>query len=257
MTMPDALPDVVLVPGGIAPAALTYGPLMKLLEGRARMAPKDLEVYAADSLPPGYTIEAEARAIGTHATSQRMDRFHLVGFSGGGAASLVFTALHPERVLSLALTEPAWIGNRGQTPAERAWWDSADTTFQLSDELFMRGFASSEMAPGVPPPPPPPGPAPDWMRLRPAGLRAMMRAFKSSDFEPRELARFTGPVYYAVGELSAPIYHAQAERLAEVLPDLTVEVYEGTSHMHPPHLAEPERYARALERLWAASETAR
>lgn len=40
-----------------------------------------------------------------------LHRFHLVGYSAGGASALAFAALHGERVLSLALLEPAWAGN--------------------------------------------------------------------------------------------------------------------------------------------------
>ncbi len=251
MSVSDQLPAVVLVPGGISPAAITYAPVMRELQGRARLAPKDLEVYASDTPPPHYTIEMEAEAIGQYATRAGFGEFHLVGFSGGGAAALVYTALHSDRVLSLALTEPAWIGNRDLSPEELAYWDEASAAAMLPDERFMAAFASAEMAPGVAPPPF--GPPPDWMRSRPAALRAMMRAFKCSDFQVRELSTFTGPVYLALGSDSSPRYAAMRDRLCAVVPQCTSEVYEGTSHMHPPHLAEPARYARAVEGLWGGT----
>jgi pimeloyl-ACP methyl ester carboxylesterase len=53
-------------------------------------------------------------------------RFHLVGYSGGGAASLPFAAGYPERLLSLALLEPAWTGNEGLGPEEQAVWREFD-----------------------------------------------------------------------------------------------------------------------------------
>jgi pimeloyl-ACP methyl ester carboxylesterase len=251
MAMTDKLPKVLLVPGGVNPGAVTYGPLLRILDGNARCTVKELDVYAADAPPPDYTIESEAESIGAAADAAGFAAFHLVGYSGGGAAALVFTALHPQRVLSLGLTEPAWIGNEGWTPGERQFWAVAEAMRDIDDAEFMRRFASAQMADGVAPPPPPPGPEPEWLRLRPAGLRAMMHAFERSTFDVAQLRGFDRPVYYALGGLSAPIYTGIAQRLAGVFGHFTLEVYRERSHMDPPHRAEPQRYARALERLWA------
>ena len=246
--MDETLPNVLLVPGGISPVRVTYAPLIGVIGESARITAKELEVYAGDSPPPGYSIEMEAEAIGLAADHAGFDRFNLIGFSGGGAASVIYTARHPDRVASLAVTEPAWIGNTGQSPEEKTWWAGADDLLDLSGDEFMRAFASAEMAPGVAPPPPSPGPLP-WMRLRPAGMHAMMRAFKASDFDIEELRGY-GPIYFATGALSSPRFHGILRRMSEVAGALTGEVYEARSHMDPPHRSEPERYAAALARLW-------
>ena len=60
-----------------------------------------------------------------------MDRFHLVGYSGGGACCLAFISSFPERVLSLALIEPAWIGTGDLTPEETEYWAEADRMMAL------------------------------------------------------------------------------------------------------------------------------
>ena len=225
------------------------------LGGKAQLVPKELEVYAGPKPPPDTRSRWRPRAIGRAADEAGLDRFHLLGFSGGGAASLVFTARHPERVISLALTEPAWIGNSGQTPEEQEYWDLARAMMDLPDAEFMGAFANAEMAPGVDPPPRPPGEPPPWMRLRPAGLHAMMRAFMASDFDISELEAFGGPVYFATGDLSSPRYAAIERRLSTVFELFAPEVYEGTSHMDPPHLARAARYAEALEAMWAVAPT--
>jgi hypothetical protein len=51
-------------------------------------------------------------------------------------------------------------------------------------------------------------------------------------------------------------YERTARTLADVFPDLEVEVYEGRSHLDPPHRAEPERFARALHKLWRRAKAA-
>ena len=92
------------------------------------------------------------------------------------------------------------------------------------------------------------------MAKRPAGIEVLARAFKAYDLDRQSLRRFQGPAYYALGSLSTVYYEDAARLLADVIPGLLVEVYEGRSHLDPPHRAEPERFARALRALWADGE---
>lgn len=52
----EALPDVLLVPGGISPVRVTYAPLIGVIGESARITAKELEVYPGDSPPPGYSM---------------------------------------------------------------------------------------------------------------------------------------------------------------------------------------------------------
>jgi hypothetical protein len=66
---------------------------------------------------------------------------------------------------------------------------------------------------------------------------------------------FSGPVYYAAGELSNPrFYGRMADRAARLFDDCTVEVFTGRHHFDPPHRAEPVRLARGLTELWERGE---
>src|SRR5512133_3683490 len=98
---------IVFVPGSITPAQISYGNVLRELGDDANVVLKDLEVYAADAPPTNYELGLEAEGIKRTADEAGLDTFHLVGFSGGGAAALAFTARYPERVRSLALIEPA------------------------------------------------------------------------------------------------------------------------------------------------------
>ena len=99
---------------------------------------------------------------------------------------------------------------------------------------------------------PPPGPPSPWMRQRPAGIRALMRTFKSYDLDRDALAAFERPVYFALGGLSNPDQFGElAERLAQVFPDFTLEVFAERHHFDPPHRIEPERLAASLRAIWA------
>jgi pimeloyl-ACP methyl ester carboxylesterase len=107
---------VVLLPGSELPAAPAYAGLLQALGERADAVAKDLEVYAHDAPPEDYSLELEAEGILREADARGFDRFHLVGYSGGGAASLVCAAMHGERLLSLAVLEPAWAATSSTSP---------------------------------------------------------------------------------------------------------------------------------------------
>jgi pimeloyl-ACP methyl ester carboxylesterase len=242
-------PDVLMVPGGVMPASLSYAALMNVIQGEANVIAKDLEVYAGDAPPEDFGLETEVEGIRRAADAAGWRTFHLVGYSGGGASSLAFAARYPDRLESLALIEPAWIGNRDRSPEEVAASAEIDRVMTLPPEDRLEPFMRATLRPGVeyrfmPGPPPP------WMSKRPAGLAAFTRAFKAYDLDLEGFRSFRQPVYLAVGSLSNAAEERKAERLAGVFPDATVEIYEGLHHFNPPHRAEPERFARALRVLW-------
>ena len=245
---------VVLLPGGLLPAGPAYDSLLEVLGGRVDAITKDLEVYAGDQPPTDYSLDVEVAGILREAESRDFDRFHLVGYSGGGASSLAFTAQHGDRLLSLALLEPAWAGNT-RTGEEEALWARFQALEQLPADRFMGGFVRLQLAPGVEPPPRPDGPEPPWMAKRPAGIRALIDAFDNEDLNVDALRAFAQPVYFALGGRSNPDYYARmAKRLAMIFPDFTVETFPARHHFDPPHRIEPERLAESLLPLWQRGE---
>src|SRR5207253_7062897 len=87
---------------------------------------------------------------------------------------------------------------------------------------------------------------PAWMRKRPTGIEAISRALRAYKLDWNKFRTFRQPVYLARGSLSHPRWERQAKRLSGIFPNITVEVYEGRSHIDAPHRAEPARFARAL-----------
>jgi pimeloyl-ACP methyl ester carboxylesterase len=249
---------VILLPGGILPADLAYGALIEALGNEFEAVAKDLELYADDEPPVDYGLDDEVAGVLREGDARGWERFHLVGYSGGGAAALAAAARHPDRLLSLALLEPAWAGNWDLSEAEQAMWRESEKLDVLTPDEFMGAFVRLELRPGVSPPAPPPGPPPPWMAKRPAGIRAFMRTFQTYDLDRESLRRFDRPVYYALGGLSNPDHYGEiAERLSRTFDDFTLEVFEERHHFDPPHRIEPERLARSLRSLWGRVEAAR
>ena len=246
---------VVLLPGGVLPAEPAYAALLGVLGDRVDAVAKDLEVYAGDQPPADFSLATEVDGIVRAADAHGFERFHLVGYSGGGASSLAFTARHGDPLLSLALLEPAWAGNR-RTPEEEELMQRFRALEPLPPDQFMAGFLQLQLAPGVEPPPPPSGPPPPWMAKRPAGLRAFINAFDNGNLDLDALRAFDRPVYFALGGRSNPDYYDRmAERLGALFTDFTVEVFPERHHFDPPHRIEPERLAQSLLGLWQRAET--
>jgi pimeloyl-ACP methyl ester carboxylesterase len=254
--MRDERIPVILLPGAVMPAAIAYADLVKIFGPEVDAHPKELELYAADEPPVGWGLHTEVEGIRRVAAEAGFERFHLVGYSGGGASSLAFCAAYPERLLSLALSEPAWAGNKGLSVKERERWEEFERVGRLSPQEMMPAFIHAQLREGVEGPPPPQGDPPPWMRKRPAGISAFTEAFKTGDLDIDRLRTFGAPVLFTLGGRSHPDYFAEiAKRLAGVFPDFMLEVFEDRHHFDPPHRVEPERYARSLRALWDRAST--
>ncbi|MET3953035.1 alpha/beta hydrolase [Arthrobacter sp. UYEF36] len=243
----------ILLPGSVLPAGPAYDALLAALGPGADAVAKDLELYAGDSPPGDWSLDTEVDGTLREADARGWDTFHLVGYSGGGAAALAFTARHPERLLSLALLEPAWAGNWDWSPAHARLWKQYEELDALPPEQFMPAFMRLGVKPSVVLPPP--GDAPPWMAKRPAGIRAFLQSFRTYDLDRRRLEEFRRPVLFALGALSNPDdYGEVAQRLSGVFPDFRLEVFAERHHFDPPHRIEPARLAGMFLDHWARAE---
>ncbi|NUP59374.1 MAG: alpha/beta hydrolase [Pseudarthrobacter sp.] len=246
----------LLLPGSVVPAAIAYGPLIEALGPDVHAVAKELELYKDDYVPPGWSLDMEVDGVLREADALGWQTFHLLGYSGGGAAALAFAAKHQERLQSLALVEPAWAGRWDWSPAYAAHWKKFEELDGLPPEQFMPAFMKLQVRPDVVLPPQQDGPPPPWMAKRPAGIRAFMQTFKDYDLDRSKLAAFSKPVFFALGGLSHPDDFGEvAARLARVFfPDFHLEVFPARHHFDPPHRAEPKRLAEGLRRHWADAE---
>jgi len=245
----------ILLPGSVLPAQPAYGALIEALGPEVQTVAKDLELYAGDAPPPGWSLDTEVDGVLREADARRWDTFHLVGYSGGGAAALAVAAKHPERLTSLVLLEPAWAGDWDWRPAHARLWEQYEALHSLPPAQFMAGFMKLAVRPDVVLPPPPEGDPPPWMAKRPAGIRAFIETFRSYQLERERLAAFRQPVLLVLGGRSNPDDFGEIiERLSTVFPDVRTEIFAERHHFDPPHRIEPEKLAALLHAHWERAE---
>ena len=241
---------VIALPGGVMPAALRYAPLEAAVDGAADFHFKDLEVYAGDAPPPGYSVATEVEALARFADSLGLQRFHLVGYSGGGFIALAFAGEYSDRLISLTLFEPARIP--GTLTSEEAAIDSRFRRAMagLEGPDFMRAFVSLQVRDGVEVPPSS-GPSPAWMSSRRAGLAAMMKAFAEYPFDRNRLRACDFPVFLGYGDLTSEFEELKAAVLGRLLPDIRIRRFKGIHHFVPPERIYTAEHVDAIRDLWA------
>jgi pimeloyl-ACP methyl ester carboxylesterase len=244
--------DVVFLPGIIAPAAVRYGPLIECLVDVNPLL-KDLEVYSSDSPPPDYSIAMEVAGVNDAADAVGFDKFHLYAHSGGAAVALAYAAEHPERVLSLAVDEPAY----DFTEEARADMEEFAPLAALPIDERLRAFMQLQVSASVELPPPPAGPPPPWMANRPAGIEAFIVALDRHERLDDRHRAVGAPVLYTWGSRTHPRWDVMQERLARLFSDFTAERFEGLHHLNTSHQAAPDRVGELLLELWARADLAR
>lgn len=248
--------QVVCVPGSVAPAAQRYRPLVEKVGDAAELHLKDLEVYREPTPPASYVVEEELDAIDRFADSRRLERFHLVGYSGGGFISLAYAGTRPQRLLSLAMFEPARIPGE-LTEEERRFFAGLEQTLTgLQGDAFMATFIREQVKPGAVLPPPPQGPVSAEMQKRPAGIGALLKAFNAYGFDRALLRSVPFPIFYAYGDMSHEEQALKAGILARLVADFHVRRYAGVHHFVPADQIYTAEHADVLLQHWRRAESA-
>ncbi len=247
-------PQVICLPGGVAPAAQRYARLVSLVGLDADLHLKDLEVYRDAAPPPGYSVDVELTAVDRFADELRLDTFHVLAYSGGGFVSLAYAGTRPRRVKSLAVFEPASIP--GPLIAdEREAWDALNAAISgLEGPAFMNAFVRAQLKPGVSPPPPPQGPPSPEMRKRPAGIAALAGAFSSYAFDRSAFLACEFPIFYAYGDQTHEVEAIRASIVARLFGDVRIRRFAGVHHFVAPELIYTAEYADLLLEHWRRAD---
>lgn len=247
-------PQVVCIPGSVAPAAQRYRPLVEAAGEAADLHLKDLEVYRDDAPPAGYSIDEELDAIDRFADDRHLSRFHLLGYSAGGFISLAYAGTRPQRLLSLGLFEPARLPGE-LSEKELAFFSLLESRLKgLEGPEFMATFVRNQVKPGVQLAPPAGPPTPE-MKKRPAGIAALIRSFEAYPFDRDRFRSVEFPVYYGYGDLSHEEQALKPGILAQLVGDIHVHRFPGVHHFVPPEEIYTREHVDALIAMWHAAET--
>lgn len=240
----------VIMLNGVVPAEETFARVREAVAPKHTIVLQDLLAYGAEP-DSAYGLDAEVGSVLETARTHGWDQFHLLGYSIGASVALAVVAAHRERLRSLVLIEPVWIGNDHWDDAVAAFLGDLDQVMELPPGQRRYAFIAALSAPGAPLPEPPPGPVPAWVVPRTTRQQRIWGAFRAATLDRRRLALFDRPVYLPLGELSHPAFRVTAAELSRVFPRARLKEYRNCSHFDPPHVREPDRVAADLEQLWA------
>jgi pimeloyl-ACP methyl ester carboxylesterase len=173
---------------------------------------------------------------------------HVAGFSAGATVALAAALALGGSVLSVALLEPAFIGDDDWDPAEAEWRAAIGSLRASGSAEQIEAFRGMLIGPGETPPPAR-GPA-AW-DFRDDLLGTMLSA--DTGFETSDLGAITAPILLVRGGRSAPRFGLVARRLIAVCPRASEHVFPALHHFAPPHREEPEALARVLLGFWGQS----
>jgi pimeloyl-ACP methyl ester carboxylesterase len=245
---------VFLIGGAGPPAPLEFALLIEALGPGREIVPADMVVFHGGVPAPDFSMVTETDALLVSFDAVGAGQGHLVGYSGGAAVALAFACAHPERVASLTLEEPAWVGTEGATDIERRFWDELGAAMGLELNEALLAFRDLMVQPAVRPTLPSiPKDAP-WIEAMVRGVRASIGAFAGAEVDWPTLARERFPIWTVVGSLSNPAFQVRSERLIEHLPRASLKVFEGSHHVIPPHRMAAPELAAGLEAMWARVE---
>jgi pimeloyl-ACP methyl ester carboxylesterase len=215
------------------------------LEGRADIAPKELEVWGGAPLS-SYTLEDEVAGVTRAAEGRGWSRFHIVGFSAGATVALMCARVMPSSVATVAVIEPATIGDEDWSSGEAEWRARMRTIFALAPPLRRIAFREAMMRPGEAPPERP-APSPDSTERG----ELLERALATTGYASSDWTAMTQPLLVVTCGRSHPRFAEVSKRLCEAAPNASAATFPSLSHLESPQRHDPERLSALLVELWS------
>jgi 3-oxoadipate enol-lactonase len=211
------------------------------LEETHRVVRIDLRGHGQSDSPPGpYTIEMLGEDLLAVAQAAGLERFHLCGISLGGQIALWAAIHHPERLLSLVLSDTAARIGSAEKWGERVkavrdhglagisamvvgGWFSAGVR-ERQPERWDRAVAMFE-------------------RTDPEGYIGCCEALATADLRDR-VEEISRPTLIIAGEVDRSTPPSDADWLRRRIRSSRLEVMEGCAHL--PNLEKPDKYSAVL-----------
>lgn len=222
-------PETILFHHGIGTCADCWADWVPVLADRYRIVTFDLPGHGARPVPDGISWEWQALIDDVLAVADAAGarRFHLVGESTGGTVALACGADHPDRVLSIGVSNGAFKGASIQNVA--AWQDVIDrggmkawSDFMMPLRFFDDAVSEEKRR---------------WYQRQqaacdPAAVMGILAALQQADLSGR-LAAIAQPTLILHPDSSPFIPVERAAALQEALPNAQLEVFPHTRHGLP------------------------
>jgi len=237
---------------GIGADKDNWSQIAPFLRGSGRLIAPDLPGFGESDKPADadYSVIAQVERLGQFLDALQLPRAHLAGNSMGGAIVLAFAKLHPERVQSLWLLDPAGVGAAKESEMFRAYREDGQLLlFAKTPDDFARvmELAMSKQ-------PPVPYSVKHELALAAANNYALhTRIFRDLTAEvphlERDVAGLVTPTLIVWGEEDRVLDPSGAEILHQALPNSQLVLMPGIGHM--PMLEAPYRAAADYKKFRA------
>lgn len=238
---------------GIGADKDNWAQIAPFLRGTGRLIALDLPGFGESSKPADadYSIAAQAERLGQFLDALQLPRAHFAGNSMGGAVVLEFAHLHPERVQSMWLLDPAGVGSAKESEMFRAYRE--DGKFLLfsktpADFAHVMHLVMSK-------PPPIPYSVTHELAIAAAhNYELHTRIFRDLTAETphmeQDVTGLATPTLIVWGEQDRVLDPSGAEILHQSLPNSQVALMPGIGHM--PMLEAPYQAASDYKKFRAA-----
>jgi 3-oxoadipate enol-lactonase len=220
-----------------------------------RVLVMDLRGHGRSEAPSdqsAYTVAQMARDVEALVAEAGFERYHLVGHSMGGAIAQEIALRSPQRLLSLTLEDTS-LKFEGMSDDAMADW--------RRDRYLLAVNEGMAAAASLPIPDTPHMPAERLEETAARLSRMSLDAFVGAmigllqwEGTAERAPAISAPTLIVYGDLDAPGLIAAAGRLAELIPNATVEVIPESGHS--PQWERPELFNRALLRHLEAHRAA-
>jgi pimeloyl-ACP methyl ester carboxylesterase len=204
------------------------------LEGLAdefRLIAWDAPGCGASGDPPAdFTLDDYADTAAALVAALGLEPAHVVGLSFGGGLAIALAARHPTAVQSLVLAS-AYAGWKGSLPADEVAArvarvvEEADEPPEEWAASYLPGFFAGPVDPVL---------VDEVLAImcdsRPAGIKAMVRAFGDADLRDA-LPRLTVPTLLLYGDQDTRAPLSVARALHDAIPDAELRVLPGVGHV--------------------------
>ena len=231
----ESPPRTVLFHHGLGTCSAAWDGWTPALVDRYRLVRFDMRGHGASTVPPGFewTLDAMVDDVRAVANVAGAEHFHLVGESTGGTVALAFAARHPERVLSVTVSNGAHRGGAIENlePWKRIIREEGMEAWSahMMGQRFFDGALTEEML--------------RWYRSQqasadPGAILGAAAMLTGVDLRP-ELHRAACPVLLLHPDSSPFIPVEIVAELKRALPDARLQVFAHARHGLPfSHAAE-------------------